>query len=374
MRTWIWLALQVAGFATLVSLVLCRVMIAVSHRFRLVDVPGERKLHTEAQPITGGVAILGAFLVTIGVHLAGVWLLRDRVPAARLAADALEHSLRAGEAPAVRRMAGILAGGLVVFLLGAWDDRRPLGPFVKLAVQSIAAGIAYAAGVRLDLFLPAAALAAPVTILWILLITNAFNLLDNMDGLSGGVAAIAAALFAFIALTHRQTLVAGLLAAYIGSVLGFLWYNRNPARLFMGDAGALFLGFVLACVTVATSFYVPGYTTRWVVVMPVLILGVPLFDTASVVFLRRRAGAPIMRGDQRHFSHRLVRLGFSQRQAVLLIYLVSAVVGLGATQLTYLPPAGAVLVLLQGLGIFAVVGFLEWAGGRAAQRANGDGE
>ena len=373
MTRWVWLALQVGGFATVVSLVLTRLTMVLAHRYQLLDEPGDRKLHTAPLPSTGGVGIFGAFLVTIGAHLVAVWFLRDRIPAARMAADALEHSLRLGEVSAVRRMLGILLGGVLVFALGYWDDRRPLGPRIKLGVQVLAAGIAYAAGVRLSLFLPGAVAPGLLTVLWIVLITNAFNLLDNMDGLSGGVAIIAAVLFAFIALTHNQLLVAVVLCAYVGSILGFLWYNRNPARVLMGDAGALFIGFVLGCITVATSFHVPGETTRWVVAIPVFILGVPLFDTASVILLRLRAGVPIMRGDQRHFSHRLVRLGFSQKRAVQLIYLVSAVVGLSATQLTYLPPIGVALVLLQGLGVFAIIGLLEWVAGRAADRTNGPG-
>lgn len=369
---WGWLIVQVGAFALVASVILTRVMIALAHRFRLLDEPGERKIHQEALPSTGGVAILAAFLLTIGVHLAAVWLLREHLEPARQAFAALRHSLDAGEASAVRRMLGILAGGVVVFLLGYWDDRRPLRPGLKLAVQAVAAGIAMVAGVRLDLFLPGGLVAGAVTLLWIVLITNAFNLLDNMDGLSGGVAAIAGVLFAVVASASHELLVAVLLSAYVGSLLGFLWYNRRPARIMMGDAGALFIGFVLACITVTTSFYRPGETTRWVVLMPVLILGVPLFDTASVIVLRLRAGVPVFRGDQRHFSHRLVRLGFTQGQAVALIYLVTAVVGLGAAQLVYLPPAGVAIVLLQGAGIFAIVALLEWAGARRMDRANGN--
>ncbi len=371
---WWWLTLQVGAFALVMGLVLTRATIVLAHRFRLFDLPGERKLHDEALPSIGGLAILGALLVTIGVHLAAVLLLRDHMEPARQAAAALEYSLSQGAAPAVRRMVAILAGGVLVFALGFWDDRRPLGPGVKLAVQVVAAAIAVAAGVRLDLFVPGGVLATGLTVLWIILITNAFNLLDNMDGLSAGVAAIAAFLFGFVAAANQQWLIAALLSAYVGSLLGFLWYNRRPARILMGDAGALFIGFVLACVTVVTSFYRPGETTRWVVLMPALILGVPLFDTASVIALRLRAGVPVFQGDQRHFSHRLVRLGFTQGQAVAVIYLTTAVVGLGATQLAFLPPVGVAVVLVQGAGIFALVALLEWAGARAVSRADDHGD
>lgn len=372
MTFWILLTAYITAFTAVVSLVLTRAMIGLAHRYQLMDEPGERKMHTESVPSTGGVAILGAFLCTIALHLAGVWLLREQSAVAGRAAAALAHSLEVGEASAVRRMLGILAGGLVVFGLGYWDDRRSLGPRIKLALQICAALVAVGAGVRLDLFLEWAPATGALTVVWIVLITNAFNLLDNMDGLSGGVAAIAAFMFAFIAVSQEQYLTAVLLGVYIGSLLGFLRYNVNGARIFMGDAGALFIGFVLACLTVVTSFYRPGETTRWVVMVPVLILGVPLFDTASVVLLRWRARVPVMRGDQRHFSHRLVRLGLSPTAAVHLIYLVTAVVGLGATQLTYLPPVGVALVLLQGAGIFAIIALLEWAAARAVQRNGSD--
>lgn len=374
--SWIGLTVYIGAFACAVGFLLTRLMIRIGERFRLTDEPGERKLHTQGVVHTGGVAIVGAFLLTVAVHLGGVWLLRDRAAIARQAADAIAHSLRVGEASSLQRMLGILGGGLCMFALGYYDDRRPLGPWTKLAGQLFAAGLAVGAGVRLDLFLPWPALTALLAVAWIILITNAFNLLDNMDGLSGGVAAIAAFLFAFIAMMQQQHLTAVLLAAYIGSILGFLPDNLNRgrgARIFMGDAGALFIGYILACMTVVTSFYQPGVSTRWVVFIPVLILGVPLFDTTSVVLLRWHAGAPILQGDQRHFSHRLVRLGLSPRAAVYVIYLVTAVVGLGATQITYLPTVGVALVLLQGIGIFAVIGLLEWAAARAVRRNGGNG-
>ncbi|MDP2727078.1 MAG: MraY family glycosyltransferase, partial [Dehalococcoidia bacterium] len=198
-----------------------------------------------------------------------------------------------------------------------------------------------------------------ITVLWTLAITNSLNLLDNMDGLSGGVAAVAAAFFLVLALLNGQFLVASLSAALLGACLGFLRYNFNPASIFMGDAGSLFLGFILAALGIRLRF--PGQLTIVTWMVPVFVLGVPLFDTTLVVVSRLRRGLnPLTSPGRDHLSHRLVSLGLSQRHAVFLIYLVCFVLGLISVVLAYASLLAALYITgVVGLGALAALVVLE---------------
>jgi UDP-GlcNAc:undecaprenyl-phosphate GlcNAc-1-phosphate transferase len=153
----------------------------------------------------------------------------------------------------------------------------------------------------------------------------------------------------------HQNLTAAILLVMAGVLFGFLIFNFNPARIFMGDAGAMFVGFEIASLTVVGTFYMVDHMSPWGLFTPLLIRGVPIFDTISVIYLRWKAGLPIYVGDNRHFSHRLVHLGMSKRDAVIFIYLVSFAVGLGATLLRYLGLIGAITLFVQTLGIFAII-------------------
>ena len=204
--------------------------------------------------------------------------------------------------------------------------------------------------------------------LWIVGLVNSFNMLDNMDGLSAGVAAIAAAMFAaMMLLTHRpdnnqpQLFLAGLLLVIVGSLLGFLWHNRPPARLFMGDAGSYLIGYLLAMTTLMGTF-AGGDLPKHAILGPLCVLAVPIYDTATVVFIRLREGRSPFTGDKSHFSHRLVELGLSKPQAVLTIYLATATCGLGALLLRQLNVFGAIVVLLMVACTLALVAILETAG------------
>jgi len=210
-----------------------------------------------------------------------------------------------------------------------WDDRRGLGPLLKLAGQTVAAGILVLTGVRIGTF-PWEIVNVIVTLGWVVVITNAMNLLDNMDGLSGGIGAAAAIYFLLLAAINDQYLVGALSAALVGACVGFLVYNFNPASIFMGDAGSLFLGFVLAAVGIKLRFPEGLEIVTWMV--PVLILGLPLFDTTLVIISRLRRGLnPLTTPGKDHVSHRLVALGYTRREAVLVCYLIAA--GLGTIAL-----------------------------------------
>ncbi len=207
-----------------------------------------------------------------------------------------------------------------------------------------------------------------ISVFWIVGLINSFNMLDNMDGLSGGVAAIAASMLVIVLLTtpdpvtrQPQLFVAGFLLVVAGSLLGFLWHNRPPARIFMGDAGSYLVGYSLATATSMATF-TGGNLPPHTILAPLCILAVPLYDTTTVVIIRLRQGRSPFEGDKNHFSHRLVELGMSKGQAVLTIYLVTATCGLAGLLLHQVDGAGAVVVVLQVLCMMAVICVLEMTG------------
>jgi UDP-GlcNAc:undecaprenyl-phosphate GlcNAc-1-phosphate transferase len=200
--------------------------------------------------------------------------------------------------------------------------------------------------------------------MWIVLITNSFNLLDNMDGLSSGVAAISAIIFLSVAAYQGQFFIALILSIFIGSVLGFLRYNYNPSTIFMGDAGSLFLGYILSTLTISASYVTPESSSLLPALMPVIILSIPLFDTISVIIIRVKEHRPIYVGDKRHLSHRLVDMGFSPRSAVNTIYLLTFAVGLAAFLLPYLSIRLSILVFIQVIIILIIISILMFVGKR----------
>lgn len=268
-------------------------------RTNMVDRPGLRKAHAAPTPLLGGVAIYLAVIVALVLF---------------------------GDRFYVQQVAGIIIGATLISTLGLWDDRVSLPAGLKLLGQLLPVTVLVLGGVRIALF-PWPWLNILSTFIWVLFITNAVNFLDNMDGLSAGVAAIAGAFFVLLAAFSGQYLVGALAAALLGACLGFLVYNFNPARIFMGDTGSLFLGFLLAAVAIKLRF--PTNTPRVTWMIPVLVLGVPIFDTALVIFSRVRRGLnPFTNPGSDHLSHRLVLLGFTRREAVLLIYLFAGMFGM----------------------------------------------
>jgi UDP-GlcNAc:undecaprenyl-phosphate GlcNAc-1-phosphate transferase len=281
-------------------------------RFNAIDQPdATRKVHKIPTPRLGGVAI---FLSTLIVTL----LLRGRYK--------------------LDQLTGILVGSSIVSMLGLWDDRFGLGPWIKLFGQIIAVGLLIITGLQItSLHHPILNYAA--TVVWVVGITNAMNLLDNMDGASGGIAAIAAGYFALMCSFTGQYLVGALSVAVMAACIGFLVYNWNPTTIFMGDSGSLFLGFTLASIGIKLSF--PQNVTFVTWMIPLLVLGVPIFDTTLVVISRLRRGLnPLTTPGTDHTSHRLTYAGLTQREAVLVLYIASFVLGLLAlfvTEATVLP-------------------------------------
>ncbi|MCL5982285.1 MAG: undecaprenyl/decaprenyl-phosphate alpha-N-acetylglucosaminyl 1-phosphate transferase [Firmicutes bacterium] len=281
----------------------------LAFRVGAVDRPNNRKIHQRVMPRLGGLAVFAGFA----------------------AASAL--------LPAEPRLTGLLLGGAVILLLGLLDDTRGLSPKVKLLGQSLAAAIVVAFGIRIDFinnpfngYFYLGAFSIPFTIFWIVAITNAINLIDGLDGLASGVSAIVLLTFAVIAHQIGQTTVSLLALALAAAVLGFLRYNFYPAKIFLGDCGSMFLGFMVAVLAV---FGLLKGLTVVTFVAPVIVLGVPVFDTCFAIMRRFYEHRPIFQADKGHLHHRLLSQGYSHRQAVLFIYFLSLIFSAGALLLIY---------------------------------------
>jgi UDP-GlcNAc:undecaprenyl-phosphate GlcNAc-1-phosphate transferase len=353
---------------------------ALGRRLNALDAPGvPGQIKADARPgiprvpNTGGVAVflgialpmlIGLAIVHFDLHtLAGGWF-----------PDLSAHvaGLKDQTAPALALLAGLLA----MHVLGLIDDRRALSPLPKLAVMVVAAlGVVIwtRSGLLTMLDAPSGLpISVVLGVVWIVVITNAMNFLDNMDGLSAGVAAIAAGLFLWATLSHDrpQWFVAACLALLIGSCLGFLVFNfpgpgARRATIYMGDSGSLVLGFLLGFLTMRTTYYGPEVPAGawYAVLMPVLVLGVPLYDLASVVLIRLRQGRSPMLGDTQHLSHRFERRGMSRRDSVLIIYGLTGITGIAGVMLTIAPRPLAGLIALQVLLVALVLALFE---GRSA--------
>jgi UDP-GlcNAc:undecaprenyl-phosphate GlcNAc-1-phosphate transferase len=339
------------------SAVLTHIVRKLAIRWKVLDHPGERKMQTEPVPLLGGVAIaLTFYIVIIGNML--LLLSAKSLNVEWLQANVLSF-LGTGQ-DAVWKLAGVFFGSLVIVIVGVVDDLYALRPEKKLIGQIAAALVLVLCGIRFDFLNDVIGehpiVSSAVTIVWIVMMTNAMNFLDNMDGLCAGVSAIAALAFFACVLPTHQTFVCVLLMVFVGAVSGFLYHNFSPARIFMGDAGAMFCGYILATVGVLGTFYTADATpSRIALAAPLLALSVPVFDTVSVVYIRWRRGESIMKGDKRHFSHRLVEVGMTPRQAVEFIYLVGVVTGLGAALLPHVDFTGTVIVLAQALGVYLLI-------------------
>ena len=258
----------------------------------------------------------------------------------------------------------VIAVVFVLHLTGLWDDRKHLGPFVKLGIQFAVAIIAAVyADVRVEMFIENKIITTALSVFWIVLMMNAFNFLDNMDGTSAGIALIATAVLMVAAMRSGQVFVSAMGLVFVGTLLGFLVFNFPPAKIFMGDCGSMVVGFFVALLTLRTTYYnAEAGTKLYAVFMPAIVMAVPLYDFISVTFLRLRQGKSPFVGDTQHFSHRLKRRGLSDRQVALTLYLATLCTGLGAVVLQKAELAGAILIIAQTLMILCVIGILETTG------------
>ncbi len=301
-----------------------------------MDAPDARKVHKKPIPRIGGIGIYIAFMAGMLV-----------VMSMNVLTEEVSHEL-----------IGLLFGGSLIVLLGIIDDYKNLPAKVKLVGQIIAATVLVVVfDVRIDFitdpfgdYLFLEFMAIPATIFWIVGLTNTVNLIDGLDGLAAGVSTIACITIFLVALQQDIMLVAVLTAALAGAAMGFLYYNFNPARIFMGDSGSMFLGYMLAGISIIGAVKCAATIA---LIVPILALGLPILDTAFAIVRRYRGGVPIFKPDKGHLHHRLLDLGFTQRQAVLLMYVISALLGLSAVALTEVSPQFAILIV--GLVVAAVL-------------------
>ncbi len=359
-----WLVLLAAVPSLLIALAAVPVIRRYASDWGLVAKPRSDRFHKQPTPTGGGIAI---WLGVLGTFATGQVLLSlialDVIPLA--STPQLLEIHYAGLIAQSPKLWTLLAGATAMAILGAIDDRGGLSWQLRLAVQIVIAALMVWQGWRLSLFIDAPAATAVLSVIWIVGIVNSFNMLDNVDGLASGVAFIAAVILAAVMLTSPQVesggpqlFVAGFLLVLAGAVAGFWWYNRPPATIFMGDVGSYFVGFSIAAATLMATFAGEG-VPRHAVFAPLCVLAIPIYDTLSVVWIRMRAGRSPFEGDKNHFSHRLIDLGLSPKQAVWTIYLLTTACGLGALLLHQVNAFGAAVILTMVGCMLTTVAILE---------------
>nr|WP_317324557.1 MraY family glycosyltransferase [uncultured Flavonifractor sp.] len=333
--------------ALLVALVATPVVKSLAFKMGAVDVPKDnRRMHDHPIPRMGGLAIFLGFLLSVLLFL-------ELTP----------------------QMRGMLLGATIIVVLGIFDDIYSLGAKLKFVIQIGAALVAVFSGNVIqtlsnpnvfssDLYWDLGWLSIPVTVLWIVAITNAVNLIDGLDGLACGVSTISSMTLLVIALVVSEGDVAILMAALAGGCIGFLPYNMNPAKIFMGDTGSTFLGYILAVVSVQGLF---KFYTVISFAVPFLMLGLPIFDTAFAFIRRIAHGQSPMHADRSHVHHRLIDMGFNQKQAVAVLYIISAILGLSAVVLTTSGPVKAMLLMMALCFAGAIAGRIFMSNNRREQ-------
>jgi UDP-GlcNAc:undecaprenyl-phosphate GlcNAc-1-phosphate transferase len=337
-----------------IGFLLVPVFKSVAYRFDILDQPGTRKVHAIPKPLLGGCAVYFTFIFVVVVHTFFIQFLEYHTDFEHAFPNlvALSHGVRF----VTDEMTLLLSGATLVFLVGLLDDIYGVKfpPLLKFLAQFLAASFLVMKGIHIT-FLPYGWMDRVVTIIWIVGITNSFNLLDNMDGLASGVALISSGIFIFIAISQDQYFIAFLLLVLAGSILGFFRYNFYPSRIFLGDSGSLFIGYMLGSLTVMESFATRESPTLFPVLIPVLILVLPLFDTFSVIYIRLREKRPIYLGDKSHLSHRLVALGLSVKEAVQFLYLITFCLGLSAILLLEVSAFGSIVIIIHTLAIVSMI-------------------
>lgn len=326
-----WGVIPVLFFTFITVLLITPLVRVVALRVGAIDMPNGRKVHTQPIPRLGGVAIFIGF--------AGAMLLTQ---------------------PISRQTAGLLIGATIIVIVGVLDDIYDLNPRVKLAGQIVAAVVVCMFGIRVEAITHPFGgvfnlgwLSIPATVLWIIGVTNAINLIDGLDGLAAGTAVIAAVTMAVVAGMEGRVLIAGFALILAAAVFGFLPYNFSPAKIFMGDSGSMFLGFTLS--TLAVQGLTKGATFISIFI-PVIILGIPIFDTLFAIVRRYKNNRPIFEADKGHLHHRLLNLGLSHRQTVVSIYLLDIFLGISAITINAVGTEHTIVVLIAMASVILFVG------------------
>jgi UDP-GlcNAc:undecaprenyl-phosphate/decaprenyl-phosphate GlcNAc-1-phosphate transferase len=312
------LPVLVVGFTA--ALGLTPVSRQIAMRLGVVDKPNYRKIHYDHKPLMGGLAIFLAFALALLLFSPTQYL---------------------------TELGAVVAGAAVLALTGLVDDRFDISPLFRFCVMIGTACLLIAVGIHVNWF-NNPLLDYPLTVFWVVAIINAMNFLDNMDGLCAGIAAISSGFFLLIALAQGLTLVSLLAAALLGSAVGFLSHNFNPASTFMGDMGALVLGFVMATLAIKVDFWAEPFNPYSIV--PLLAMALPVFDVNLTVFTRLAEHRPIAKASKEHISHRLMSVGFTQRQTLAILYSAAILCGILALALMAVP-----LSIAWGIVLFCAV-------------------
>ena len=353
--------IYIAAFvmAGVFSCLLTPLSIKLALKTNFFDKPqeGTHNLHKKATPFLGGVAMFVAWIVTIFSGWLGFYLFKDKMFSEQILKQLAGFNNRHGALISM-----IIAVGLIT-VVGLIDDRYKLKASTKLLGQIIASLIVvYFGGVKIIVFFNNPIWVGFTSVMWILVLVNAINFLDNMDGLAAGISAIAFLFFAIITAINQQFLVATLALICCGSTVGFWLFNHTPAKIFMGDSGSHFLGMLLAIISMETTFYfshseLPVYVHFLV---PLFILGVPLFDAVAVMIIRYYLKKPFHIGDHNHLSHRFVRMGLSRKSSVLIIHLITVLFGLSSLLILWGKTNIAIIAIAQGLMLFATISILQY--------------
>ena len=317
-------------FSAGLALIFTPIMRGLARKSGVVDMPDELKQHRKPTPYLGGVAIYLAFML----GLICVAVIRRSVDS---------------------KLLGLFVGGTIICGLGVLDDCWRLSVWTKLIGQIVAAVVLVMSGLRLEIVYLPFSLNVALSVLWIVGITNALNLIDIMDGLAASVAFVAAATFFFIAVPTGDLLTAIVSAALAGACIGFVGYNWHPASIFMGDAGSLFLGFMLAAVSISTSYTA---TNNIALLSPLLILAVPIYDTFYVSILRMAKGKNPFKGSRDHFALRLKAIGLRDQHVVVIVCLISLVLCEASYIATTVSLFGAIFIYMVTLVVFVMTGRL----------------
>lgn len=355
MNSWILIYIAVFCGGASLALFLTPVFAAIARKTGFLDLPASNhKKHVSATPLLGGAAMFSSWIIALGGGIAAIsW---GVLPLAPL------QSIMPGVLHALPNL-GVIAGcAALAMLLGLWDDKFAMSAAAKFGGQFIIALlVTLYGGVRINIFLENQVAVVAATVFWIMLMMNSINFFDNMDGLAAGVIAIAFGIFAVIAELNGQFFIAAISALSCGVCCGFWFYNMAPAKIFMGDSGSHFLGFLAAVTAAEISFFDISYSlSRFPVLIPLLVLALPLFDTAMVVVIRTLNKKPFWIGDHNHISHRFVRMGMSRPLAVLLVHLLSLSIGITALPIFWGDFRTAAILVFQALLQLTVVSILQF--------------
>jgi len=359
MNSWSVIYLLVFAGGTVSTLLLTPLFRHLAGRMGFMDMPADNhKGHRKATPLLGGMALFCGWCGSLAAGAFAVYF--GLVP--EFSSTMMQHLT--GFQHASLELIFIMIGALVAVALGLWDDRYAMSAAAKFSGQFAVALIAVLlGGVRIKVFgaMPPV-LSIAVTVFWIMLLMNAINFFDNMDGLAVGTIAVAMGFFTVIAALNAQYFVAAFSALSCGVCCGFWFYNAAPASIFMGDSGSHFLGYLAAVVSAGISFFDRSYSlSRFPVLIPFFILALPLFDTAMVVLIRTKNGKPFWIGDHNHISHRFVRMGLSRPQAVMLVHLLALCIGLGIVPVFWGDFRTAAILVVQSLLILGIITVMQFS-------------